>query len=163
MTRAEKRQSQPGPGNFHDVEAASGGYFRVGLGRCWALVGVWKRLPGWDAEQVLQKAENSLWAAGAWGGETKCHSVHMGNLFSVAKGAPLACRQHRPEWPQGLAYSSDLAQTSGFLSWNPHSQALLVLFCVSSKLGHSRLPSVWEKQLDSDAGDPLGFEGPCAL
>lgn len=109
MTRAEKRQSQPGPGNFHDVEAAFGGYFRVGLGRCWALVGLWKRLPGWDAEQVLQKAENSLWAAGAWGGEMKCHSVHMGNLFSVAKGAPLACRQHRPEWPQGLAYSSDLA------------------------------------------------------
>lgn len=91
----------------------------------------------------------------------KCHSLHIMNLLSVSKETPLACGQPGLEWPGALAYSSascPVLQAPGSLSWNPYSQLPLVLFCAISKLGHLGLPSVWEKELDSDTSAPWALK-----
>lgn len=139
------------------MEAASGVILglvtRVGQGVAW--VGCRTRLYKGREQPV-----------GSWslGDGMKCHSIHIMNLLSVTKGTPLACGQHGLEWPQALAYSSDLiavqfsrrqAPSPGI----PTARSLLSRLVLAQRWA-TWVSHLWEKQLDSDTSGPLGFEGP---
>lgn len=149
---AEKRGPDVARESFHSVEAASGVILglvtRVGQGVAW--VGCRTRLYKGREQPV-----------GSWslGDGTKCHSIHIMNLLSVTKGAPLACGQHGLEWPQAPAYSSDLiaVQFSRLLLESPLPGPSCLVWCWwATWVSHLFGRNSWI--LTQVA--PLGFEGP---